>query len=59
VSQLERQHARVEALRKLHELEDAILLSAATAKQKAFMRQYLAHLWSFADKAMGGEETRP
>jgi hypothetical protein len=59
VSQLERQHARTEALRKLHELEDAILLSAATAKQKAFMRQHLAHLWQHADKAMGGEETRP
>ncbi|HMJ16604.1 MAG TPA: hypothetical protein VK524_34555 [Polyangiaceae bacterium] len=59
MSQLDRQRMRTQAMRKLHELEDAIVTSAATAEQKAFMQQHLAHLWSAADKAMGGEETRP
>lgn len=52
MNQPDRQRLRTQAMRKLHELEDAIVACSATAEQKAFMQQHLAHLWSSADKAM-------
>jgi hypothetical protein len=59
MSQLDRQHARTDALRKRQDLTDEIERCDASAKQKAFMRQHLEQLWRAADLAMGGEETRP
>lgn len=50
--QIDRQHARRCALAKREELVHEIRLSHATAEERAFMEQKLAHLWQFVEEAM-------
>jgi hypothetical protein len=50
---LERMHARRAAALAHDGLSHAIRCSAATAEQKAFMAQHLAHLWQSLMQAIG------
>jgi hypothetical protein len=58
VNQPDRQQARAAASKKREMLQQEIERSSATTEQKAFMAQHLAHLWTYAGRAMDDEEAR-
>lgn len=50
----ERRESRAKVIAKRDDLDTAIAECGAFFAEKALMRQQLAHLWTLADKAIGG-----